>query len=85
MTTIIKEIQNKLPLEIEYMIYDYTPRPTEHISELKRSRWFDDDKWQNEMHGSSDKEYEKYNYGSYIRSYIKRIKLFNGEIMPYMI
>ena len=75
----IMEFVKKLPQEIEYMIYEYTPRPTEHISEIKRARWNDEDKYTNEVWGSTDKEYEKYKYGSYIRGYIKRIKLLDGE------
>ena len=33
---IIMEIQKKLPLEIEYMIYDYMQRPSDHINDMKK-------------------------------------------------
>lgn len=74
----------KLPLDIEYMIYDFIPRPTEHIRELERARWHVEDKWTKEQWGTSNPEYDKFKYGIYIRSYIGRIQFFDGEIMPYM-
>jgi len=75
---------SKLPLDIEYMIYDFIPRPTEHIQELARARWYAEDKWSNDVWGNENKDFEKEQYKNYIQGYIRRIKLLNNQIMPYM-